>query len=209
MIHKEECFCATCDNCGEIFEDGEYSLFPLESDVKESMQNHGEWYCGDTDKDHLGKHYCFDCFKWHPEIDDKIILDTTRTKQTIPAIPVASGYTIEQVAEAIKAFVYNQHYTIQFDSIDEQHKYNESFRGLKNILNQIESSIKPVAEGWVSEDVEYTDDFIKWRDRFFEYAPVVYEWKSLSKGTLYTTKGLEETFKKAMLESPIKTGLSK
>lgn len=84
MIHKEDCFCATCDNCGEIFEDGEYSLYSLESDVKEAMQNHEEWYCGDTDKDHLGKHYCFDCFKWHPEIDDKIILDTTRTK------PVAS-----------------------------------------------------------------------------------------------------------------------
>lgn len=83
MIHEEKCFCATCDNCGEIFEDGEYSLYPLESDVKEAMKNHEEWYCGDTDKEHLGKHYCFDCFKWHPEIDDKIILDTSRTKLTI------------------------------------------------------------------------------------------------------------------------------
>jgi hypothetical protein len=78
MIHEEKCYMATCDNCGEIFNDGEYSMYPLASDVLDAIRNDSEWYAGDADPDHQGKHYCFDCFKYHPEIDDKIIVDESR-----------------------------------------------------------------------------------------------------------------------------------
>lgn len=78
MIHEEKCYMAICDNCGEIFNDGEYSMFPLESDVLDRIRNDSEWYAGDTDPDHKGKHYCFDCFKYDPDIDDKIIVDESR-----------------------------------------------------------------------------------------------------------------------------------
>lgn len=80
MIHEEKCYMATCDNCGEVFNNGEYSMFPLASDVIDRIRNDSEWYSGDTDPDHKGKHYCTDCFKWHPEIDDKIILDESRKR---------------------------------------------------------------------------------------------------------------------------------
>lgn len=78
MIHEEKCYMATCDNCGEVFNDGEYSMYPTKEDVIDVIRNDSEWYSGDLDPDHQGKHYCFDCFKWHPDIDDKIILDESR-----------------------------------------------------------------------------------------------------------------------------------
>lgn len=76
MIYEEKCYVGTCDNCGVIFNDGEYSLFPLESDVKSQMEN-SEWYSDGTDEDHKGKYYCPDCFKHDENIDDKIIVDLT------------------------------------------------------------------------------------------------------------------------------------
>lgn len=79
MIVEEKCYVGFCDNCQEIFNDGEYSMFPMESDVKDQMHNR-DWYTGVVDPDHQGKHYCPDCFKYHEDIDDKIILDTTRSK---------------------------------------------------------------------------------------------------------------------------------
>lgn len=79
MITKEECYVGTCDNCGEIFNDGDYSMFPLSSDVKDQMEN-CDWYANDNDPDHIGKHYCPDCFKYHPDVDDKIIVDLSRKK---------------------------------------------------------------------------------------------------------------------------------
>lgn len=77
MITKETCYVGTCDNCGEIFNNGEYSMFPLESDVKEQMGN-SEWYTGKTDKNHIGKHYCTECFKYSETENDVIIVDITR-----------------------------------------------------------------------------------------------------------------------------------
>ncbi len=79
MISQESCYIGTCDNCGDIFDDGEFSLFPIESDVKEKMNN-SEWYTGDTDPSHNGKHYCPDCFKYDETKDDKIIVDYSRAK---------------------------------------------------------------------------------------------------------------------------------
>lgn len=112
MTHKEECFCASCDNCGEIFNDGEYSLFLLESDVIDRLRNDGDWHAGDTDPDHLGKHYCPDCFKQDENIDDKIILDTSRTKPIEPApqSPIGSqggGYSREDISECLEMHVIN------------------------------------------------------------------------------------------------------
>lgn len=79
MINEEKAYTGTCDNCQEIFNDGEYSLFLLSSDVKDRMEE-CDWYAGGADPDHKGKHYCPDCFKYDDEVDDKIIVATDRTK---------------------------------------------------------------------------------------------------------------------------------
>lgn len=79
MISEEKCYVGTCDNCGEIFNDGEFTMFPLQSTVKDEMDN-CDWYTGMADPDHKGKHYCIDCFKYEEYIDDKIIVDLTRKK---------------------------------------------------------------------------------------------------------------------------------
>jgi len=81
MLHEEKCFSVTCDNCGELFStynDG-WSLFHDKIQVKEMLDNEDCYYDG-TDPDHKEKHYCPDCFKHHPEIDDKIIIDESRKK---------------------------------------------------------------------------------------------------------------------------------
>jgi hypothetical protein len=80
MIHEEKCYCAYCDNCGELFDDGDFNLFLLRSDLEDKMQNETEWYTGTTDPDHQGKHYCTNCYKQHPELDDIIIVDESRKK---------------------------------------------------------------------------------------------------------------------------------
>lgn len=79
MITEEKCYLGTCDNCGEVFDDGQFSLFISKSDVKERMEE-TNWYADGTDPDHKGKHYCQNCFKHNDEIDDKIIVDYTRKK---------------------------------------------------------------------------------------------------------------------------------
>ena len=53
------------------------------------------------------------------------------------------------------------------------------------------------------KDNKYTDAFIAWRDRFFDYEIKVLEYKSKSKGNIYSTQELEKMFSKAMLESPL------
>jgi hypothetical protein len=79
MIQQEKCYVGNCDNCGEVFNNGEFSLFLLESDVKDEMAN-SDWYADGTDPEHKKKHYCPECFKHHPDIDYKIIVDETRKK---------------------------------------------------------------------------------------------------------------------------------
>lgn len=82
MIHEEKCYMATCDNCEEIFNDGEYSMFPLSDDVMDRMRNDSDWYTGDSDPNHKDKHYCPECFKYEENEDDKIIVDESRKKLT-------------------------------------------------------------------------------------------------------------------------------
>lgn len=82
MIHKEECFCVTCDNCGETFSDyhSGYAIFVDTNQANEYLDNN-QWFTGhETDPEHKGKHYCPDCFKEDPEDEDKIIIDLTRAK---------------------------------------------------------------------------------------------------------------------------------
>lgn len=79
MIIEEKCYTGICDNCGEIFIDGEYILFLWESDVKERM-GECDWYANGVDPDHKGKDYCPDCFKYDEDVDDKIIVDQSRFK---------------------------------------------------------------------------------------------------------------------------------
>ena len=82
MIHKVESFSGECDNCRCDFEHWHegWTLF-LDSDTIQQEMDNQDWYTGDTDPDHEGKHYCPDCFKQHPDIDDKIIVDESRKKE--------------------------------------------------------------------------------------------------------------------------------
>lgn len=78
MIQEVESYVGTCDNCGDIFTDGEYSIFSLASDVAERMSD-CDWFVGHkTDPEHAGKHYCDHCFKYDENEDDKIIVDLSR-----------------------------------------------------------------------------------------------------------------------------------
>jgi hypothetical protein len=81
MIQETKCYCGRCDNCQELFTtyDEGYTLFVDKDEVRCAMDDEG-WYTGVGDPDHVGKYYCDECFKWHPEEDDKIILNTERTK---------------------------------------------------------------------------------------------------------------------------------
>lgn len=82
MIHKVDSFSGTCDNCQDDFQDYDYgyTLF-IDTDTLRTYMSESEWYMGDTDPDHKGKHYCPKCYKEHPEEDDKIIVDESRKKE--------------------------------------------------------------------------------------------------------------------------------
>lgn len=82
MINKVTSYSATCDNCGEVFTTFHecWSLFVDENSCHEAM-NDEDWFTGNGDPKHEGKHYCPGCFKHHPDEDDKIIVDETRRKQ--------------------------------------------------------------------------------------------------------------------------------
>lgn len=94
MIHESKCYTATCDNCGANFSEfhSGFSLFVDEAQVHESMDNE-EWYARGTDPEHDGKYYCPNCFKHHPEIDDKIIVDESRKKLNSEPTPEGSDTT--------------------------------------------------------------------------------------------------------------------
>ena len=67
-----------CDNCGaDSGTNAEYSCYHDESQARDTAID-SEWQTIDDDKNEE-KHYCPDCFI---DIDDndKIIIDTTRTK---------------------------------------------------------------------------------------------------------------------------------
>jgi hypothetical protein len=82
MIQEIKAYRATCDNCGEYYEHWHsgFSIYIDEGSIQEDMDSEG-WYTTNADPEHDGKEYCPKCFKWHPEEDDKIILNTERTKQ--------------------------------------------------------------------------------------------------------------------------------
>ena len=48
----------------------------------------------------------------------------------------------------------------------------------------------------------YSKEFITWRDRFFDYETKLLEYKSKSRGNIYSVGELEKMYTKAMLESP-------
>lgn len=80
-IEKVDSFIGCCDNCGDAYTDEHsgFSIFVDENSIEENMDA-DDWYTGVVDPDHAGKHYCPKCFKYHPEIDDKIIVIETRKK---------------------------------------------------------------------------------------------------------------------------------
>lgn len=97
MIELIDSYVGTCDNCGDIFEDGEYSLFGLNSDVAEKMEE-SNWYVGRDNNEHKGKHYCSDCFKQDDDVDDLIHLDLTR-KKTIQPSEKTYPLTAKQISD--------------------------------------------------------------------------------------------------------------
>lgn len=54
------------------------------------------------------------------------------------------------------------------------------------------------------KDTDYTQGFIDWRNRFFEYKPKELSYRTKSKHAYFTIDKLHKRYKKAMLESPFK-----
>lgn len=82
MITEETCYVGNCDNCGETYrnEHHGFTMFIDKSQCLEYMDK-DDWYTGHADPDHKGKYYCPDCFEHDPDIDDKIVVDLSRTKK--------------------------------------------------------------------------------------------------------------------------------
>lgn len=81
MINEVQCYMGSCDICEEPFTShNDFSIFLTHSDVTQTMSNE-EWYADGTDPEHQDKQYCPNCFKYHSEIDDKIIVDLSRKKE--------------------------------------------------------------------------------------------------------------------------------
>lgn len=59
MIEKIEAYSLFCDNCGNLFQDGDFTIFVLESDAWDSAKEDG-WI------EHHGKHICDECH----QVDD-------------------------------------------------------------------------------------------------------------------------------------------
>lgn len=79
-IEKAQCVICECDNCGDLFDNGQFSIFPDESRIKEEMSD-CEWFVGHpTDKDHANKYYCPKCFTCDEEVDDLIHIVESRKK---------------------------------------------------------------------------------------------------------------------------------
>lgn len=78
MIDKIDAFIGLCDNCKDIFDSGEYSVFVDWHTIAEKMDDSG-WFVGHiNDTKFAGKHYCPSCFKYDEENEDDIIVDESR-----------------------------------------------------------------------------------------------------------------------------------
>lgn len=75
MIEEVIFYAATCDNCGEGWNNDHYgwSAMSDECSLKDMLSN-DEWQSGDhlEDETHKGKHYCPSCFEY--DDDDNFIL---------------------------------------------------------------------------------------------------------------------------------------
>lgn len=49
---------------------------------------------------------------------------------------------------------------------------------------------------------EYTEHFVEWRDKYFDYNPILVEWKTKKRNERYTTKQILSRYEKAMCKSP-------
>lgn len=49
---------------------------------------------------------------------------------------------------------------------------------------------------------KYTEHFIEWRDKYFDYNPILVEWKTKKGDERYTTKQILSRYEKAMCKSP-------
>lgn len=74
MINKVEMFAATCDNCGNSFEDSEgFSSASDELSIKELLMNYG-WKIGDGKEGKKDHCYCEEC--WNYDEHDNFKLKT-------------------------------------------------------------------------------------------------------------------------------------
>lgn len=82
MIKEVKSVMLSCDNCGDTYinDHSGFSIFLDEGNVTEEARD-DDWYVDGSDPEHQGKHYCPLCFKYHPEDDDKIIINLTRNSQ--------------------------------------------------------------------------------------------------------------------------------
>ena len=74
MIHEVTMYAATCDNCGEDWEDSHYGWVAINerSAIEEDIKD-ADWHIADDDNC-----YCDKCHSFNDE--DKLIINSERTK---------------------------------------------------------------------------------------------------------------------------------
>ena len=71
------------------------------------------------------------------------------------------------------------------------------------------------AEAYLKQEVEaitddnYIEDYIKWRNKYFDLKPKIYHYKSKYHKTMHTLENLHKDYERAMKESPFKNKLLK
>lgn len=68
MITEEKCYSATCDVCGELFENNHeaWSMFMDRETLIPELDESG-WFYGHSKDEHTGKTYCEKCHHFNDE----------------------------------------------------------------------------------------------------------------------------------------------
>ncbi len=88
--------------------------------------------------------------------------------------------------------------------------YDEDYEeSLDRALKELDELKKEIVKKLTIPDVShisYSSEFLKWRNRFFEYKPKTYEYRTKDGKKEYTITQLHKYYEKAMLESPFNCG---
>ena len=97
----------------------------------------------------------------------------------------------DKIIAAIAAYLERNEDTI-YDTFRNKTKYN-------TIATEIAAIIAPLVEAGESDDSQYTEDFLKWRERYFAKAkPETKQFVSKNMGVYFSYLELESKYERAM-----------